>query len=131
MRNILKAKIIKKFVDIEESIEIEIEGKKIVAFTMSRNRFVVNEGDFYLVELSLNEYYKMEIKLATENVKDVVQLDGFLYKLNGLYDADKHTIDVGFIIDLNEFDMFDYGYLHNKYIQMEIGRFDVEILQKM
>jgi len=27
--------------------------------------------------------------------------------------------------------MFDYGYLHNQYIQMEIGRFDVDILQKL
>lgn len=131
MENVFKAKIIKKFVDIEEAIELEIAGIRIVAFTMSPNRFIVNEGESYLVELTLNEYCNMEIKVARHSIKEVLQLDGFLYRLTGLYDADKHTIDVGFMIDLNEWDMFDYGYLHNQYIQMEIGRFDVDILQKL
>ena len=131
MENVFKAKIIKKFVDIEEAIELEIAGIRIVAFTMSPNRFIVNEGESYLVELTLNEYCNMEIKVARHSIKEELQLDGFLYRLTGLYDADKHTIDVGFMIDLNEWDMFDYGYLHNQYIQMEIGRFDVDILQKL
>ena len=42
MENVFKAKIIKKFVDIEEAIELEIAGIRIVAFTMSPNRFIVN-----------------------------------------------------------------------------------------
>ena len=64
MENVFKAKIIKKFVDIEEAIELEIAGIRIVAFTMSPNRFIVNEGESYLVELTLNEYCNMEIKVA-------------------------------------------------------------------
>lgn len=114
---------------IEEEAVLEINGQRIVAFVNSCP-FEINKGEQYLIEIELIILDNLLISKIDSDKKEIEQIeDSFSYFIRGILNIDNSKIDAGGILfEVDREFLFDYGYLHNQYVQIQVDRLSVDFI---
>lgn len=108
----------------EEDITISINGMELRCW-MVYSDTEIEVGRKYTGDLFMVSNTKFTMKESEKKVKEVRQLYKvrFDYLVRGVLDVDSRTIDAGILLDTeSRSEFFDYGYLHDKYIECVISK---------
>ncbi|MFC5703913.1 hypothetical protein ACFPVX_21710 [Cohnella faecalis] len=115
---------------IEEEAVLEIHGQRIVAF-INNCPFEIDKGGQYLIEIELSILDDFIISQADSDGNGIKQIEnGFSHFISGILNIDSGTIDVGtgILFEIDREFLFDYGYLHNQYVQIRVDRLSVDFI---
>ena len=113
---------------IEEEAILDINGQKFVVF-INNCPFEINLGGKYLIETELVILDDLTISKSDSEEKCIEQIeDSFAYSIRGILNVDSGTIDAGILFEVDRELLFDYGYLHNQYVQMRVDRLSVDFI---
>lgn len=122
MKNIVK--IISLNEDVEEEAVVQIKNIKFATF-IAYAPYVIDVDKCYPVEISFF-VDEVDIQENSEAVKDLTRIDeSFEYIVKG-YLNDKGQLDVGFLIEDDVFE--DYQYLYGKYVRLKVDRINLEFV---
>jgi hypothetical protein len=122
------AKLIELSPLIEEEALLEINGQRIVAF-INNCPFEINKGEEYLIEIELATLDDFVISMTDSDEKGIEQIeDSFSHFIRGILNIDSGTIDAGILFEIDKEFLFDYGYLHNQYVQLRVDRLSVDFI---
>ena len=113
----------------EDQYTVSINGCNIKCFCYPKEVCGMIQDEKWLVDLdvleivSIEEYFSGEKKIITSECC-------FETTLIGIYNAERHSIDIGFEFFLESDLLYDYGYLHNKFVKIIIDRIDIEFIKK-
>ena len=112
---------IKKIID-DDSIEIEVNGLNLLCFSNPGAK--IQEGA--IVEAELTFFDDIEIKeIEKENFGVKRGSDFFSHYIYGMLNVEKKCIVSVVDFALEEDDLYDYGYLDMKYVELFVPRMDV------
>lgn len=113
---------------IEEEAVLEINGQRIVAY-INNCPFDIEIGEQYLIEIELAILDDFVISKTDSNEKGIKQIeDSFSHFIRGFLNIDSGTIDAGIIFEVDREFLFDYGYLNNQYVQIQVDRLSVDFI---
>ncbi len=113
----------------EEDVTIGINGK-ILRCWMGYSDRRIEVGGKYTGEIFMKSNHKFSMKESQKKVKEVIRLYKvrFDYLVRGILDVDNRTIDAGILLDTeSRSEFFDYGYLHDKYIECVISKIELYV----
>ena len=120
----LKAEIIQRDFEIDDCTKLGINGVEFLAFDGSGLLFYHKDSKLN-IKLSVFEIDNIS-KLEVPEMS-LTQIDKSLsYTAKGHYNPETKILDVGFEIDLSEYEHDNIGIFEECYIQMDIHRFDIE-----
>jgi hypothetical protein len=123
-----QAKVVGLDPQIEEAVLIEINGSRVLTFA-NIMPFKVHIGKEYKVHLELTILDEFLINKVNYEKKNIKQIDNsFNHSICGLIDIDKAIIDAGIILEIDKEFLFDYGYLHEQYVQLLVDRVAIEFI---
>ena len=126
-----EAKIISENPDIEEELKIKIKDIEILCF-VEEYRCPVEVGKEYIIDLEAVIFDDLNIEKSSTKVKELIQQsDSFSYSIRGIFHPSNKKIDAGIDIDLADEDISDFWFLENKFVVIDIDRFNVIILEKI
>lgn len=112
-----------KVVDDEE-VTIQIHNIQLVGFV--NNGCEKKENDICIIDISL--YDDLEIKESEDKDKSIIRRgNSYAYQLKGVLDTNQHVLHSEIDFDINEEDLWDYGYLDGKYVSIDVLRVDFEL----
>ena len=122
MNNIVK--IVSVNEDVEEEAVVQINNVKFVTF-IAYAPYAIDVDKHYPVKISFFAD-ELDIQENNEAVKNLIRVDEtFEYTVNG-YLSDKGQLDVGFLIEDDLFE--DYQYLYGKYVSLKVDRINSEFV---
>lgn len=117
-------KIISLNEDVEEEAVVKIKNIKFTTF-IAYAPYVIDVDKCYPVEISFF-VDEVDIQENSEAVKNLTRIDeSFEYIVKG-YLNDKGQLDVGFLIEDDVFE--DYQYLYGKYVRLKVDRINLEFV---
>ncbi len=119
----LEAKIIKLNFEIDDVVKLNILGEELLAFCNYGIPNEIKENAIKNVEITVDIFNEIEVEKLEQQTKGLTQISNSLaYVAFGLYNPNNQTLDVGFNIDLSEYDI-DVN--NEQYIQIRIDRFNI------
>jgi hypothetical protein len=123
-----QAKVVGLDPQIEEAVLVEINGSRVLAFA-NIMPFEVYIGNEYKVHLELKILDEISINKVNYEEKNIKQIDNsFTHSICGILDIDKAIIDAGIELEIDKEFLFDYGYLHEQYVQLLVDRVAIEFI---
>ncbi|OOF49819.1 hypothetical protein BKK52_02615 [Rodentibacter trehalosifermentans] len=78
-------------------------------------------GDKFFAEIVV--YDDFDVFLSNSTNKEIRQLKGYEYLITGVLDIDRGGVDSLFFLELDE--LYDYGYLDKKMVDVRVVRLDI------
>jgi hypothetical protein len=123
-----QAKVVGLDPQIEEAVLVEINGSRVLAFA-NIMPFEVYIGNEYKVHLELKILDEISINKVNYEEKNIKQIDNsFTHSICGILDIDKAIIDAGIELEIDKEFLFEYGYLHEQYVQLLVDRVAIEFI---
>lgn len=126
-----EAKIISENPDIEEELKIKIKDIELLCF-VEEYRCSVEVGQEYIVDLEIVVFDDLDIEKSTVQAREMTQqADSFAYCIRGVFNPSNKKIDSGIDIDLADEDISGFLYLENQFVELNIDRFNIDIIEKV
>ena len=114
---------INKIID-ELEVVLDISGNLIKGFDIHGTLF--NEGDECFVEMSL--FDDILIQESEEKKPAIYSGAGFKYSFIGKLNIEKRCLKSLIDIELDEIELYEYGYLDGKFVKVDVKRIDFVFL---
>ena len=118
--------------EFEDIVIVLINNITLKCFSFNLDSGLINVGDLWVAHLQLLDFDIDSLKEVNSNRKGVTCINSSLaYLIEGKYNAETQSIDIGFTLDLDSKALYDFSYLDNKTIQIKVLRFDIDFVRKI